>query len=372
MFTVISYFLLFAFIHFIFGDKVSKNKLALQQQVVIVFIALFIFWGFRGLTVLNDTNHYYLAQYKLINSYNFEQISVFHINKKHIWEPGFLIYCNIIGKIFTNPYALIIISTSILILSTIYILKKNTPYVALAIFLLMSFGYFFGQVSAIRQGLALSIFYLSFESIKKKKHYLTLTLLVAAYFFHTSASVLFILWVLSYVEITRRNVIIGLSATIIILVFMGEIVSLINLNDNAYFEQALNRKNMAIAAILFTVIQGIVLISGMKLKYMFRIPMPINMITWGALLNFFFTLFSVYIQVFARFSIYFGVFSVLFFMHFILHSPRRVRVVYLLITGTILLAQNIMLITYRNEWYHLVPYSIHNIFSDVQIIHTGY
>lgn len=372
MLIVLSYFLLFALLHFLYGDKVCNNKQILRQQIIVVFIALLIFWGFRGLTVLNDTNHYYLAQYKLVNSYNFERTDIFHINKTHIWEPGFLIFSNIIGKLFSDPYAIILISTTILITATIYIIKKTTPYVALAIFFLTTFCYFFDQVSAIRQGLALSMFYFSFEFIKEKRHYFTLILLITAYFFHVSACVLFILWWLSYIETTKRNLIIGLLLALSILVLLGDILSILNMDDNLYISQSRNRKNLAIAAILFSIIQGLVLLLCVKLKNRFRISKPNNIIIWGSLLNFVCTLSSIYIQVFARFTIYFGIFSVLMFMHFVLHSPKKVRAVSLLIAGTILIAQNIVLITHRNEWYHLVPYSTHNIFDEAQIIHTGY
>ena len=63
-------FLLVEYISWHFkGEKVQKNT-----QIVMCFLLLFIFFGFRDLPILNDTAHYYRHVRHLFRNHNREAV----------------------------------------------------------------------------------------------------------------------------------------------------------------------------------------------------------------------------------------------------------------------------------------------------------
>lgn len=150
-------FLLVEYISWHFkGEKVQKNT-----QIVMCFLLLFIFFGFRDLPILNDTAHYYRHVRHLFSNTPFDNTPWYTFDSFSNFEEGFQIFLRIIGLVISKePYSLIIITSFITTASLLWFLNKSTSHVAFAVFVLMTSTLLLGCYSAIRQSLAVSVSYI--------------------------------------------------------------------------------------------------------------------------------------------------------------------------------------------------------------------
>ena len=73
---IILYFILFLVVHLVSKQFKHAGKARLFQ-LVSCFILLFGFFGFRDITVLNDTPHYYGYYYQLARVKSYSESSIF-------------------------------------------------------------------------------------------------------------------------------------------------------------------------------------------------------------------------------------------------------------------------------------------------------
>ena len=163
-------FLLVEYISWHFkGEKVQKNT-----QIVMCFLLLFIFFGFRDLPILNDTAHYYRHVRHLFSNTPFDNTPWYTFDSSSNFEEGFQIFLRIIGLVISKePYSLIIITSFITTASLLWFLNKSTSHVAFAVFVLMTSTLLLGCYSAIRQSLAVSVSYISYWCYGDSKYLVT-------------------------------------------------------------------------------------------------------------------------------------------------------------------------------------------------------
>lgn len=372
MFILILYFLLFVLIHHLTKPINNLQPLFRQEQTILVFIALFVFFGFRNLCVLNDTNHYYLAQYYLINSTEFNNCSLFFIDKYSRWEVGYQILSCIVGKIWANPYAIIQISAFATIVSTIWVSSKYTSMLSLLVFFLLGFGILIGQFSATRQGWALVLFYIAFNFLRQRKTICGIIFIMCAIQFHSSAIVLFALVALSYLRPSKSNIMYVTIICIIIIVGLYPILNKLDYGDSKYVIGAMERDTMALGAVLIFFLQLFTMIVSFFLQKKYNIVPPDRLLIWSCLLGLFFNCAAIKIQVFTRFSNYFGIFFILFLLHVLSKVPKAVRNNWIVFFVLLLLLRTFVVNEYRNDWSHLIPYSFFDFSEGVQLKDFGY
>ena len=163
-------FLLVEYISWHFkGEKVQKNT-----QIVMCFLLLFIFFGFRDLPILNDTAHYYRHVRHLFSNTPFDNTPWYTFDSSSNFEEGFQIFLRIIGLVISKePYSLIIITSFITTASLLWFLNKSTSHVAFAVFVLMTSTLLLGCYSAIRQSLAESVSYIFYWCYGDSKYLVT-------------------------------------------------------------------------------------------------------------------------------------------------------------------------------------------------------
>ena len=163
-------FLLVEYISWHFkGEKVQKNT-----QIVMCFLLLFIFFGFRDLPILNDTAHYYRHVRHLFSNTPFDNTPWYTFDSSSNFEEGFQIFLRIIGLVISKePYSLIIITSFITTASLLWFLNKSTSHVAFAVFVLMTSTLLLGCYSAIRQSLAVSVSYILYWCYGDSKYLVT-------------------------------------------------------------------------------------------------------------------------------------------------------------------------------------------------------
>lgn len=124
------YFALFLVVHLV-AKQFKRPGAARLFQLIACFVLLFGFFGFRDLTVLNDTSHYYGFYYEKahIHSYIIEPITTFHLTDK--FEYGFQILIHIlIQQVSKHPYTIVILSSLIITIAELWVIDKYAKDIA--------------------------------------------------------------------------------------------------------------------------------------------------------------------------------------------------------------------------------------------------
>ena len=186
MAIIFIYFALFLGVHYISKTFSNPGKAQLFQLVV-CFILLFGFFGFRDITVLNDTSHYYGFYYQRahVTKYLNETVFAYHITDK--FEYGFQVLCHVLIKyVSKNPYTIIILSSLVITIGELWFFNRHSKHIAKMCFYFLIANLIFMHYCIIRQALALLLFYVAFEQMDKniKKYHL---LVACGCLFHISA-----------------------------------------------------------------------------------------------------------------------------------------------------------------------------------------
>ena len=242
-------FLLVEYISWHFkGEKVQKNT-----QIVMCFLLLFIFFGFRDLPILNDTAHYYRHVRHLFSNTPFDNTPWYTFDSSSNFEEGFQIFLRIIGLVISKePYSLIIITSFITTASLLWFLNKSTSHVAFAVFVLMTSTLLLGYYSAIRQSLAVSVSYIFYWCYKNKYYKSAIMCGVVAYFFHHSSVMLILPVVLYHIPFTRRNILLIMATAIVVSLGIYKILSLLGYDDSKYLVTGMEREAVPLAQLLDT------------------------------------------------------------------------------------------------------------------------
>ena len=167
MLIIVLYF--FSFVVVALVSRIFKNAGTRKLfEIVLCFCLLFGFFGFRDITVLNDTPHYYGTYYHLSQYNSYLHSSVFGFSPALKFEWGYQVLMHILIKyVSRNPYTIILFSSFIFIWGNIRMIAKFTDKVALSAFILCISGVWLDQFSMIRQTIALLFFYQAYFLLKK-------------------------------------------------------------------------------------------------------------------------------------------------------------------------------------------------------------
>ena len=250
MLIIVLYF--FSFVIVALVSRIFKNAGTRKLfEIVLCFCLLFGFFGFRDITVLNDTPHYYGTYYHLSQYNSYLHSSVFGFSPALKFEWGYQVLMHILIKyVSRNPYTIILFSSFIFIWGNIRMIAKFTDKVALSAFILCISGVWLDQFSLIRQTIALLFFYQAYFLLKKDKWKSYVLLILLGTLFHTSALTLLALPLLKCMKTNTRNVVIVLSSAVIIACFIYYVLGLLGFAGHLYLKISIHRQAAPTAAIL--------------------------------------------------------------------------------------------------------------------------
>ena len=371
MFIILLYFISFLFIHFACRG-ISNEQKRIQLETVICFMLLYVFFGFRGLSVLNDTAHYYV-QFEELNKYNsFNLHSIFYIDPSERFEPGFLIYERVLAKISHHPYILINISALITTVCTLYFLRKNTNQISLVVFMLLCFQTLLIHYSAMRQGLATCLIYFAIELFLNKKRLVSILLIIIAFYFHKTSIVMLPLLIFYYIRLSKKNILYISLLSIFCASFVGIAFQLFY-SYSVYYEEGLSRTSIALASILSTITTLIFCIIIYYNRNNIIIDKRNQLYIWFLILNISFGAISISFPVLARLSGYLSPYIIVLLINSVLNNNSvKIRNNFMLFITFFLLCQIIVVLLYKNEWYHIYPYSFFDFTQLYQQTDFGY
>ena len=374
MAIIFLYFALFFGVHLLARQFVKRGAARLFQLVA-CFLLLFGFFGFRNITVLNDTPHYYGAYYQLTHLKNYVESSVFTYRILLSFEYGYqVLQHTLIKYVSKEPFTIIIFSSLIIRWGNVKFISRQTRHVALALLMVLLSGVLFDQYCLIRQSFALMFFYAAYPYLKQERWKPYVALIICAAFFHLSALVLLILPVMQRIPICKRNIAIVLGSAILTSITVYEIFYLLGLGDTKYFLMNIKRDSFPIGAVLDGTLMLTLLLTCLWLYRKMGMTGFDKTTFWIGICGLCVCIITPSFLSFFRLNIFVWPIIYLTFFRFVdaddpmteygarsQCQPLR-RQIMLTALGLLTLRMA-MILMFRNEWYHLVPYSFYD-FSD--------
>ena len=194
----------------------KDNKRNQNIFIILVGILLIYVSSVRSSNVGNDTETY-LNIFSYANNTSLDAI----LFGPQGADRGYLIYNRIIGSIMgtDNRIILHLFNSSIITFGFMYFIKKNSSSIAMSVLLYITLYYFGASLNIQRQFIALCLFFIAFEYMKKNKVLIPVLLILFASLFHASAIILLLVIFLFKIKPTPKNLIrIGVLATLVSLV----------------------------------------------------------------------------------------------------------------------------------------------------------
>lgn len=367
MLGISAYLLSFLFVAFI-GQRLPVKR-ACSFETAASFLLLFVFFGFRDLPILNDTAHYYGHFWSILES-NWQ--SILDIDSSDRFEIGYQVFERIIASLSDNPYSIILISALIITVSNLLFIREYTSHIAISAFFFLTQMILLFQYSAIRQALAISLFYLAISQLIKRRIIVYAILIVIASTFHSSAWILLIIPIIIRIPFKTQNIVLFLIITILVSVFMAEIIDLMGLGTSDYIERDLHRETTAFGVLLQSLMMVILLVSSVSILRKTGISDIDRIFLWISLLGLVFSLLSYKLMIVGRFACYFTPFTSLCFIRavfrrdFSIEGAKTTHPFLLYTVSFVLFLQILIVLKFRPEWYHLIPYS----FYDFNVLHS--
>lgn len=351
-------------------------------QTITCFAILVIFFCLRDLPVLNDTGHYYETQYLLVKK-GLQNIDIFEPYNLR-YEYLFQVWSSFIARyIWHDAYAIVFITSFLVSIANIWFISKYTTHIALVIFL--NFQYMLFMNSANRQAYAIMLFYIGICLLIKRKYGLYYILIFIAYFFHSSAIILLIIPIFNKISLNKKNVYILFFIGIIISLLVYPLLDILGYSDTEYYVSNSVRKSLPIAQTLNFIWYALMLCAIYYIRKIYSIKFPYTIFTWLSTLCVIWQIIGIPFLVFSRFASYFQMIIVIELIYCIYHLSARTDLAarvrrYKLITRNNILALFIIfnmiklcvITEYKNEWFHLVPYTFYDFAPKYHNYKFGY
>lgn len=368
------------FISFLAVDYISKHINGYSQkryfQIIACFILLFVFFGMRGLSVLNDTAHYYAHLYNHLRYQSYFDESIFTPDPHDRFEYGYLVWIHFITKyIWCDPYSIILISAFIVTVANLMLVKKHTDRIALTIFLMLST--LITEYGLLRQSYAICLSYLAMNLLMERKFIKYYILIAIAYMFHHSVIIMALFPVFSFVELNKDNVIRTFIATIIISVCIFPIISMLGFGESAYYEGNQDREAAPIAAMINAAMYIFVAYAGYYLHKKFKSDLPQPLIIWAVICGLCLSIINISFLSFNRLALYFIPYITVFFISIYdsctekYPDNKKIKTILFIIILAIL-GKMILTVALKNVWHHLTPYSMYDFYEGFHDYNFGY
>ena len=369
MAVIFLYFALFLGVHFL-SKQFKRPGAARLFQLIACFILLFGFFGFRDITILNDTSHYYgfYFQKAHILNYRNEPVTTFHLLDK--FEYGFQVLIHFLIKyVSKEPYTIILFSSFALTIGELWFINKYSNDIAKVCFYMLIAGLFFTHYCIIRQALALIFFYMAFHYFEKgsiRKYYL---LTICACLFHLSAIFLLSLPIIIKIKPTRRNAFIAIGTALFIAIAIFEILALLGLKDHPYYQAAIQKDALSLVGLADCALMIFVLSVCIFVRKRSDAPPPSNIFFWICILGLCISLIAPVLYPISRINEFLWPLILIHLLRYI--DPDSMRTPYTQrIGGTrnlmrtlviaVFLTKLIGINTLRPEWLHIEPYQFYD------------
>ena len=255
------------------------------RQFVFCFILLFGFYGFRGLSVLNDTAHYYEGFYERLHSAELMREPVLYYDIFERFEPGFMVVIRFIAKyVWADPYAIILISSLWVTIGILIFTGKFTNRIGLVVFFLWC-GALDGYYSAIRQGLSVMLFFVAYIFLEKRNLWIYYIFALLAFSCHRAGVILLFLPLIVYRDINKKILLILFGSSCLVIYALQPILILMEQADSVYLDPSRERETFPIAHLILVLTNLFTVIYAYAQARKSFMPKPNNVYAWMIIIN---------------------------------------------------------------------------------------
>lgn len=344
---------IYAFI-FLFSNK-KKNK---KVFIIMTFFTLVIVSSLRKYTVGYDNTQYMIAYQKasLVDLHSFSTMR---------YEYGFTLLLYLLNKI-TNNYQILFCLTSIFInYSVLKFIYKNSDNLFISVMLYILLNFYFFYTSAMRQAIAIAIILLGFDNIEKENWKKFIIYVLFACSFHMSSLLVLLLIPLKKVNYNKKFIHLIIFGYLISFVFGRQIYGfLMNFSDKLYnYGYSKFAETNYFGALLKFGISFIFFIIPFQLLRKFdnsiinnkqhKLNVYIGILAVANL----FTLLTMKVGIFDRFSPFFTIYTIIWFPNIIqMIKDYKSRFIIYGISMIICSSYWLTICILRNEWLNMLPY----------------
>lgn len=346
MFTYLSIMILFIF----FSIKNFDSK----KITFLCGTILFFFMGFKGSYIGNDTRNYI---------YFFERLGTYTewYNSLLRFEIGFQIYNRFIYLYFQKYQYLFIFTALVCMFCISKVIRKNSVNVGYSFFLFVGLRFYYFFLSGLRQAIAISIVFLSFNSLKDKKYIKFLFLIFLASTFHITAIISLLALPLTKYKFTKRKLILIFLFIIIMYLFFNNIIFIILKILPTYYSHYVTTiafKSGNLGNYINFIIKLIFIIIIYIFNYYKNNEKKIkNLYIYFMIIATGISLFATKASILDRLEQYFWIFSILVIPDIINSCKvKRNRIILGVSITIFVLIYNLSLLYLRPEWNLIIPY----------------
>lgn len=202
-----------------YSYKYSKDEVCEKRNswtIRLFFLIFFVLLMLRDIAIGTDLKEYQ-------NIFNRCIYLDFRDLPNLRWEIGYTTYNKVVA-IISKEYRIFLIITAAMILFPIYKLYiREKAYSVLLIALFINMPCFVMVFSGLRQSIAISIGIFVFMAIEKKKHCLSILLIILAMMFHSSALVLVLLYPAFLLKIKTKHLLFLIPIMIVFYIYRIQI-----------------------------------------------------------------------------------------------------------------------------------------------------
>ncbi len=205
----------------VFAENASSSTKSKKLIFTLALFPYFILLAFKSPIVGADTMNYFrsfaaMSSYGFSDFYNFSEFGYERI------EKGYILYIWLLSRISSDGQILLIATTLINTTAIYYFIKRNAKKYCLALFFLVTLGFFQFAMSGIRQTLAISIVLFGYGFLRDRKLIKFSIVVVVAMLFHKSAIFFFPAYFVAGMKLNRMNIGLALVSTVVIYFVTGD------------------------------------------------------------------------------------------------------------------------------------------------------
>lgn len=213
--------------------ELSKEKLSCVTRkrvfIIVSCFQLIMIQGLRATYVGTDVNGY-------INVYNIMRYSNFSDVFNQRMEFGFVSLVKLLTLFNISIQAYLFVLSLFIILPLGYTIYKYSERPFLSFFIYITFGFYSASFCTIRQNIAYGIILLTLGSIKQRKLWKFIIIVLIAWTIHKSALIFLPAYLIVKMKINKTSIILIICAFVVIFMFRYQIADYAINNYFTYYE----------------------------------------------------------------------------------------------------------------------------------------
>lgn len=343
---------------------VGKNNTLINRKLYLLItgIEIFLFLGFRSANIGHDSWGY-ADFFKIVRD------SPLSPDTYPWMEFSFVIFTKFLTFFSSHPQILFLSTSAFIVYATIRLINKYTTMPWLAIFVYLTFGKIMFEAGGIRQSLSIAISFFAFDFIIKRNFLKFFLLIALASLMHTSSWLLLIMYPLSFIKPTAKNIsffAIFIISIFFIAPFISKIAFAIMPYYSGYETNAL-KSDIKLGSIVKVAISLTICLLGW-LTLRIKISKDKNFIATEqgkqyivlfifSIIAVGFYILSIQIRLFERLAFYFDFFNIIFIPQiFTVLNISKFKNIILISLILLTISYQGILIKYRPDWNMYIPY----------------